>query len=1395
LISDSLKSNILCTRDESSSAKSYPRKHRHFPASSIAPDYCPTTSLIAAAFLKESFVMKRVVRSYAGCLLALAILAIPQIVKGQTSVLTQHNDLGRTGQNLNETVLNASNVNVNNFGKLFTRNVDGYIYAQPLYAPNLNIQGATRNVVYVATMHNSVYAFDADDPNASAPLWQVNLGTSVPSQDICSYIPDPLSCPYLDVIPEIGIQSTPVIDPATGTIYVIAKTVNAADSTYHFKLHALDIRTGAEKFGGPVEIAGQVNGTGTASVNGVLTFDPLVHLNRPGLLLMNGAIFAAFGSVGDIGDFHGWVFRFRADTLQQTAIFCTSPNGHEAGIWQGGGGLIGQGNSIYFISGDGSFDPNSGNFGDTYTRLDASTLSVLDYFTPYNQLTLDQGNKDLGSGGPMALPGTSLIVGIGKDGTLRVVDTNNMGQYNASFNNNVQEFTGTASVFMGSPIYWNSPNLGPLVYLWSRNDYLKAYQFNGLFNTTPALQGTVPGTTGYSNSVPLSLSANGSQAGTGIIWAAAPYSGNTTSQTVPGILYAFNASTLQELWDSKQNAARDDVGNYAKFCPPTIANGKVYVPTFSGQLQVYGLTSSVPPPPPGSGANFVQAAAATPQSAASTVTAAYSFTQTAGNMNIVAIGWNDAVSSVASVSDSAGNAYSLAIGPTRGTNISQALYYAPNIKGGSNTVTVTFTQSASYPDVRVLEYSGVNALDAAIGSAGNSSISSSGFVTTAAANELIFAANTVFTSTQGASSPFTMRIITSPNSDGAQDYVASAAGSYSASASLGSAGPWVMQAASFISGSSQPQPNPPQVTGVSPNSGSTAGGATVSISGSNFAAGATVQFGSNPATNVAFINATSISAVTPAGPAGSVSVTVTNPSGLSATLANAYTYVASTPPPASGISFIQVAAAAPQNATAVVTVTYPSSQQAGNMNIVAIGWNDATSSIASVRDSAGNIYNLAIGPTRGTNISQAIYYASNIIGGANAVTVTFTQAAAYPDIRILEYSGVNALDVAAGSAGNTNVAGSGPVTTTAANELIFAANTVFTNTQGAGAPFTMRIITTPNSDGAQDYFASTAGQYAATAQLGSAGPWVMQTAAFIASGTQPQPVPPQINGVAPNSGSTAGGTTVTISGSNFVAGASVQFGSSAAASATVLNSTSISAITPAGAAGTVSVTVTNPGGLSATLSGGYTYVSSTPPPSNPAFWQVSSATPQSPTAVVTVNFNSLQTAGNLNIVVVGWNDTSSSVQSVQDSAGNVYSLAIGPTVGTGIQQSIYYASNIKGGSNSVTVTFNKAAAYPDIRILEYGGVSVLDAASAGFGSGSNSFGGSVTTTGTNELIFAANTVNTRVSGSGPGFNLRIITTPDGDIAQDTLAAAPGVYSATAPLSPSGQYVMQIVAFK
>jgi hypothetical protein len=503
---------------------------------------------------------------------------------GQVEVLTQHNDNSRTGANLAETILNTSNVNQANFGKVFTCPVDGYIYAQPLYVSNLTINGASHNVVFVATEHDSVYALDGD---TGVQLWKTSLGQSVPSTDY--------GAGYHDLTPEIGITGTPVIDLSTNTLYVDAFTKDANNAYHHF-LHALDITKGSDKPGSPVEVTGTVAGSSWDSSNGQLVFNPFQHLQRPALLLSNGTLYVCFGSHGDFEPYHGWVFTYNAATLAREGIFCSSPNGQEGGIWMGGQGPVAdaQGN-IYFMVGntDVGFENNSEDYGESFVKLglSANGLSELDYFKANNYDSLNAADADLGSAGPMLLPGTHNLVGGGKQGVIYQVDTTNMGGLDLNQDQVVQEFQASNPEIVQSPVYWNSPVSGPTIYVWGAyGDFLKAYNMTGgFFNTSPYSEETTIQSPGLPGGC-LSISANGSTAGTGIIWATHSVNGDANQSIVHGELDAFDATDLTKvLWTSLQNQGRDDVGNVAKFVPPTIANGKVYIATFSKQLDVYGL--------------------------------------------------------------------------------------------------------------------------------------------------------------------------------------------------------------------------------------------------------------------------------------------------------------------------------------------------------------------------------------------------------------------------------------------------------------------------------------------------------------------------------------------------------------------------------------------------------------------------------------------------------------------------------------------------------------------------------------------------------------------------------------------------------------------------------------
>jgi hypothetical protein len=459
---------------------------------------------------------------------------------------------------------------------------------------NIPALGA-RNVVYVATAHNSVYAFDADGLSAT-PLWQRNFNN--PAAGVTT-IPISDADPDADIGPEIGNIGTPVIDPASGTLYVVARTkeVSGVTTNYVQRLHALDIATGGAKFGGPVVIQASVPGTGTGSLKGQLSFNPLRQNQRAALLLNNGVVYIAFGSHSDVPPYHGWVLGYDATTLQQTMVFNTSPNGEGAGIWQAGGGLAADAaGNIYFTTGDGSFSANVGGteYGDSFVKLSPSG-NVLGYFTPFNERILDQADFDLGSAGPLLLPdqagaNPNLAVFGGKNASVFVVDRNNPGGFNPNNDSHAVQTLpnifplGTAPIpgNYSAPVYFNgSVYFGPVA------DKLQAFAVNnGLLSTAPTSRSSV--SYGYAGGA-LAISANGNS--DGILWSiqrSGPLPGG--QGTAPGILRAHDAANLaNELYNSNQAGSRDTMDTFAtKFSIPLVVNGKVYVGS-EGKLTVFGL--------------------------------------------------------------------------------------------------------------------------------------------------------------------------------------------------------------------------------------------------------------------------------------------------------------------------------------------------------------------------------------------------------------------------------------------------------------------------------------------------------------------------------------------------------------------------------------------------------------------------------------------------------------------------------------------------------------------------------------------------------------------------------------------------------------------------------------
>jgi hypothetical protein len=516
----------------------------------------------------------------------------------QTRVITQHNDAARTGANLTETVLTTTNVNVSEFGKLFERTVDDEIYGQPLYVDGVNIPGiGVKNVVYVATNNDSVYAFDADDPVRTAPLWRVTYTNPAAGILPVSRTDVGQACgTYVDFAGNIGIGGTPAIDPVSQTIYFVARTKE--NGTFVQRLHALDIRDGSERPGSPVVIQASVTGTGDGrDAQNNIAFNARTHNQRSGLLIDHGTVYIAWASYCDQGPYHGWILGYDAASLQQVMVHNTSPDGGLGGIWQSGGGLAADptGN-LYALTGNGSFNGDTGgrNFGNSFIKV-SSTGALLDWFTPYNWSFLNSTDEDLGFQNPLLIPNTNLVVGGGKEGVMYVVDSANMGHFRSGNNGQiVQSFQASSAARMnGAPVYWSSPTYGPAIYVWPAGDPLKVFRLvGGLFTTPASAQSTALAAGGMPGGM-LSLSANGSASGTGILWAALSNAGDANHTPRPGILRAYDAGNVtRELWNSQQNATRDALGNFSKFSPPTVANGKVYVATLSNKLVVYGLITT-----------------------------------------------------------------------------------------------------------------------------------------------------------------------------------------------------------------------------------------------------------------------------------------------------------------------------------------------------------------------------------------------------------------------------------------------------------------------------------------------------------------------------------------------------------------------------------------------------------------------------------------------------------------------------------------------------------------------------------------------------------------------------------------------------------------------------------
>ena len=508
------------------------------------------------------------------------------LMSSAADVVTYHNDIARTGQNRQETILTLGNVKSSRFGKLFAFPVDGMVDAEPLYLSAVSIPGkGTHNVIYTVTENDSVYAFDAD---SGASLWHKSLLKSGESPS------DDHGCGQIS--PQIGITSTPVIDRASGphgTIYVVAMSKNSSGK-YFQRIHALDITTGQEEFGGPVAVKAKYPGKGDNSHDGYVIFAPEKYVERQGLLLLNHVIYTGWTSHCDSRPYTGWLIGYSESTLTQTSVLNVTPNGNEGSIWQAGAGIASDGQSLFFLDANGTFDttltkkgfPIKGDYGNGFLKVSATNnkLHVVDYFNMFNTVQESEGDQDLGSGGVVVLPAMKdakgktryLAIGAGKDQNIYIVDRNNMGKFNPNNDNAIyQEIDGV----LGGGEWATSAYFKGNIYFGPRGNNLLQFQFSkARLSTSPRSKSAAmfpyPGTTP-------SVSANGTN--NGIVWAIEHSDPND-------VLHAYDAANLakEPYNSSRAGNQRDQFGTASHFGTPMIVNGKVFVGTTNG-VAVFGL--------------------------------------------------------------------------------------------------------------------------------------------------------------------------------------------------------------------------------------------------------------------------------------------------------------------------------------------------------------------------------------------------------------------------------------------------------------------------------------------------------------------------------------------------------------------------------------------------------------------------------------------------------------------------------------------------------------------------------------------------------------------------------------------------------------------------------------
>jgi hypothetical protein len=491
-------------------------------------------------------------------------------------------DAAVTGATTRERELNVKNVNAASFGRLYSYYVDGAAYAQPLYIPSVSVAGATHNVLYVATMSDRLYAFDADRPGA--PLWMRDFTneaagvTPVPVVDITNRND-------LNIVGTVGIEGTPVIDLAGRAIFAVVRTKEAG--AYVQRLHKLDIATGIERIPA-VTIEARTKSSAKDALEGIVSFDARAGHQRCALALVRGAVVIAWASHEDIRPYHGWVMAYDSATLTQIAAMCVTPDGADGGVWQSGRGpAVDPEGNIFFETGNGDWDGQR-NFGTSVVKLTLGTsgFSVADYFTPHDYEQLNERDADLGSTGPLLIPGTQLLLCGNKKGILYLLDKGNLGKMSPEDKGILQAVEVKGGRDLAGPAYWEGP-AGAMIYLWTDADFLKAFRFDGrAIDPVVFAKGNV-GSRGSPGGA-LTVSSDGAKAGTGIVWAMLTNGKSADHGNAPGVMRAYDAETLQELWNSEEMPKRDRLGTLVKFVPPLVAAGKVYAPNYDNAVQVYG---------------------------------------------------------------------------------------------------------------------------------------------------------------------------------------------------------------------------------------------------------------------------------------------------------------------------------------------------------------------------------------------------------------------------------------------------------------------------------------------------------------------------------------------------------------------------------------------------------------------------------------------------------------------------------------------------------------------------------------------------------------------------------------------------------------------------------------